>query len=127
MLFPDQPYPSPRVSATKPPVENRCSSCHGLVGRGRLNKCTKTAGQDNLHKLVKNKSLKSKEKIGGKVIKEIFDEKNVTRRGGTVMLATGGSAKLPVSLCIKVNKVRFSHENLRRLQVVMGQSDRGIK
>ena len=93
MLFPDQPYPSPRVSATKPPVESRCS----------------------------------KEKIGGKVIKEIFDEQNMTRRGGTVMLATGGSAKLPVSLCIKVNKVRFSHENLRRLQVVMGQSDRGIK
>ena len=87
--------------------------------------CTKTAGQDNLHKMVKNKCLKSKGKIGGKVIKEIFDEKNVTRRGGTVMLATGGSAKLPVSLSIELNKVRFSHENLRRLQVVMGQSDRG--
>ena len=108
-------------------MENRCSNCHGIIGRGRLHKCTKAAGQDNLHKLVKNKSLKSKEKIGGKVIKDIFDEKHVSRRGGTVMLATGGSAKLPVSLSINMNKVRFSHENLRKLQVVMGQSDRGIK
>ena len=126
-MFPDQPYPAPKVSSKRPPVENRCSNCHALVGKGRTHRCTKVGAQDNLHKLVKNKSLKSKEKIGAKVIKGIFDDKNVTRRGGTVMLATGGSSKLPVSLSIKMNKVRFSHENLRKLQVVMGQSDRGIK
>ena len=77
--------------------------------------------------IIKSKSLKSNEKIGGKVIKGIFDDKNVTRRGGTVMLATGGPDKLPVSLSINMNKIRFSHENLRKMQVVMGQSDRGIK
>ena len=76
---------------------------------------------------MKSRSLKSKEKIGGKVIKGIFDDKNVSRRGGTVLLTTGGAAKLPVSLSIKVNKVRFSHENLRKLQVIKGQSDRGVK
>ena len=83
--------------------------------------------QDNLHKIIKSKSMKSKEKIGGKVIKGIFDDNNVTRRGGTIMLATGGPAKLLVSLSININKVRFSHENLRKMQVVMGQSDRRIK
>ena len=114
ILFPDQPYPG-KASGKKSSVENRCSDCHGLVGKGRSHKCSKTAGQDNLHKLVKQKSLKSKEKIGAKVIKGIFDDKNVSRRGGTVMLATGGSAKLPVSLSIRMNKVRFSHENLRKL------------
>ena len=82
--------------------------------------------QDNLHKLVKQKSLKSKEKIGGKVLKNRFHEKVVSTRGGTVALTTGGN-KLPVTLSLKVNKPRFSHENLRRLQVVKGDSDRGIK
>ena len=82
--------------------------------------------QENLHKLVKSKSLKSKEKIASNVIKHIFDDKGVNRRGGTVLLSTGGE-KLPVSLSIKMNRVRFSHENLKRLQVVQGSSDRGIK
>ena len=81
--------------------------------------------QENLHKIVKQKSLKSKEKIASNVIKNIFDNKGVNKRGGTVMLSTGGD-KLPVSLSLKVNKVRFSHENLKRLQVVQGSSDRGI-
>lgn len=126
ILFPDQPYPS-TAKSERPQVESRCGSCYSLIGKGRVHKCNKRTGQDNLHKMVKSKSLKSKEKIGAKVIKGIFDDKNVNKRGGTVMLASGGSAKLPVSLSIKMNKIRFSHENLRRLQVVMGQSDRGIK
>ena len=79
--------------------------------------------QDNLHKLVKQKSLKSKEKIVGKVLKNIFQEKVVSTRGGTVSLSTGGN-KLPVTLSLKLNKPRFSHE---KLQVIKGDSDRGIK
>ena len=42
------------------------------------------------------------------------------------MLSTG-EFKLHVTLSLKLNKPRFSHENLRRLQVVKGDSDRGIK
>ena len=110
-----------------PAVEKRCTNCQALVGKGRLHNCSKKDMQDNLHKLVKSKSLKSKEKIGSKIIKDIFMAKDVSRKGGTVFLTTGGPQKLPVSLSINVNKVRFSHDNLRRLQVVMGQSDRGIK
>ena len=77
--------------------------------------------QDNLHKLVKSKSMKSKEKIGANVLKNIFEDKVVSARGGTVLLSIGGS-KLPVTLRLKLNKSRFSHENLRRLQVVKGDS-----
>ena len=82
--------------------------------------------QENLHQLVKQKSLKSKEKIGGQIIKNIFNEKGASQAGGTVMLCTGGK-QLPVSLRIKINKVRFTHENLKRLQVIHSSSDRGIK
>ena len=41
--------------------------------------------QENLHKIVKQKSLKSKEKIASNVIKNIFDTKGVNKRGGTVI------------------------------------------
>ena len=56
----------------------------------------------------------------------IFDEKGVTRRGGTVALSTDSGKALPVSLSIKENKSRFTHDDLRKLQVVQGKSDRGI-
>ena len=65
--------------------------------------------QENLHQLVKQKSLKSKEKIGGQIIKNIFNEKGASQAGGTVMLCTGGK-QLPVSLRIKANKDRFTHK-----------------
>ena len=127
MIFPDEPYPAPNQPKSAPsPVESRCSNCHAVIGKGRSHKCSKTQMQNNLHNLVKQKSLKSKEKIGGSVLKNIFDEKLVTRRGGTVFLSTGAN-KLPVTLSLKLNKPRFSHENLRRLQVAKGDSDRGIK
>ena len=48
------------------------------MGRGWLHKSNKNTGQDNLHKMVTNKSLKSKEMICGNVTKEIFDVRNVT-------------------------------------------------
>ena len=83
--------------------------------------------QDNLHQFVKQKSLKSKEKIGGNILKNIFDSKGESVRGGTVFLRTDGK-NLPVSLsAVKRNKPRFSHENLKRLQVLLGNSDRAIK
>ena len=127
ILFPGVPYPAPELKfKPKSSVEPRCAQCHAVVGKGRTHKCTKVNMQDNLHKLVKQKSLKSKEKIGGKVLKNIFQEKVVSTRGGTVSLSTGGN-KLPVTLSLKLNKPRFSHENLRRLQVIKGDSDRGIK
>ena len=83
--------------------------------------------QENLHNLVQQKSLRSKEKIGSKLINELFESKEVSKKGGTVELTTGGPNKLAVSLNIKPNKVRFSHEDLKKMQVVMGQSDRGIQ
>ena len=127
LLYPDTPYPVVKAKTKPGPVvEHRCAQCHGVVGKGRSHKCSKIAMQDNLHKIVKNKSMKSKEKIGGNVLKNIFEDKVVSARGGTVLLSTGGR-KLPVTLSLKLNKPRFSHENLRRLQVIKGDSDRGIK
>ena len=110
----------------KPPVEPRCSFCHAVVGKGKTHNCSKIAMQDNLHNIFREKSLKSKEKIGSKGIKHLFDDKGVSRQGGTVLLCTGGK-KLPVSLSININKARFTHENLKRLQVAQGCSDRSIQ
>ena len=107
-------------------METRCSLCSAVVGKGKTHKCTKVNMQDNLHQLVKQTSLKSKEKIGGQIIKNIFNEKGASQTGVTVMLCTAGK-KLPVSLRIKVNKVRFTHENLKRLQMIHSSSDRGIR
>ena len=70
--------------------------------------------------------MKSKEKIGGKILKSIFEDNGENKRGKTILLTTGGK-KLSVSLSIKVNKPRFTHEHLRRLQVIKGDSDRGVK
>ena len=56
----------------------------------------------------------------------MFDDEGVNPNGGTVLLTTGGR-KLPVSLSLKINKTRFSHVNLKRLQVLHSSSDRAIK
>ena len=111
---------------SSPVVESRCVKCHSVVGKGKPHKCSKSEMRDNLHKLVKHKSPKSKERLVSATIKSIFDDKGANTRGGTVMLATGGK-KLPVSLSVKINKRRFTQENLKRLQVLKGDSDRGIK
>ena len=104
----------------------RCVKCHAIIGKGRTHKCSSPEARDNLHKIINQKSLKSKEKIGSAILKGIFEDKGGNKRGGTVLLATGGK-KLPVTLSVKVNRPRFSQENLRRLQVLKGDSDRGIK
>ena len=107
-------------------VEKRCSKCSSVVGKGRTHKCTKAKMQENLHKIVKQKSFRSKQQIGGKIIKSIFDDEGVSKQGGTVMLATGGK-KLPVSLSMKFNKVKFTHKDLKHLQGIHGNSDQAIK
>jgi hypothetical protein len=82
LLFPDEPYPAHKKSTSAPsPVESRCALCHSVVGKGRSHKCSKIQMQENLHKLVIQKSMKSKEKIGGKVLKNIFDVKTSDKEG----------------------------------------------
>ena len=127
LIFPHKEYPKQNTIHKKaPPVESRCTACNSVIGKGRSHKCTKQEMRKNLHNIVKKKSIKTKEKIGAKIIKEIFDDKKVNRRGGTVLLSTGGR-KLPVTLSMKPNKRRFSHEHLKRLQVILGKSDLAIR
>ena len=87
ILFPDLEYPKPKHVGIQ--VTSRCTSCRSIVGKGKSHKCTKTKNQDNLHKLVKQSSLKSKEKVGSNILKTIFEEKITSTRGGTVQLTTG--------------------------------------
>ena len=71
-------------------------------------------------------SPKTKQKVGSKLIKSLFDDEGVNPSGGTLLLSTGGR-KLPVSLSLKMNKTRFSHVNLKRLLVLHSSSDGAIK
>ena len=68
LLFPEVPCPADAKTKTGNVIaaESRCVNCYAVVGKGRTHKCTKTKMQDNLHNIVKSKSLKSKEKIGEK-------------------------------------------------------------
>ena len=68
LLFPEVPCPADAKTKTGNAIgaESRCVNCYAVVGKGRTHKCTKTKMQDNLHNIVKSKSLKSKEKIGEK-------------------------------------------------------------
>ena len=125
VLFPGVPYPVQARSKLKS-VEKRCAFCSALIGKGRSHKCTKTAKQDNLHNLVGRSSPKTRQKVGSKIIKSIFDNEGVNPNGGTILLSTSGR-KLPVSLSLKINKTRFSHVNLKRLQVLHSISDRALK
>ena len=62
-------------------------------------------------------------------LKEIFDEKGVTTRGGTASLATGGK---PITATLGKPKSKpppflFSNDEMTKLQLKMGTSDNKLK
>ena len=104
LLYPDIPYPTPKLSTPKLSVQKRWKECFAVIGKGRVHNCTKKVMQENIHQIVINKSLNSKEKITGIIIKDIFDDKMISKKGGTVQLKTGGPTKLSITLGIKIKK-----------------------
>ena len=60
-----------------PQVESRCTFCGSVVGKGRSHKCSKATARENKLGLVRNMSLKSKERTARDMLVHIFDEKGV--------------------------------------------------
>ena len=79
---------------------------------------------------MRSSSNKTKEKVIASQLKEVFDAKGVSTRGGTAKLLTGGPNPLSATLGQHPDmkaKPKFSSESLTRLQLKMGASDNKMK
>ena len=119
---------APKVKKVSPPARAIpvCSKCRTLLGKGVSHICSKVQKQENILKIVRSSSRKSKSKVTSKILKGICSDDGVSTSGGTVSLSTGGTL-----LQVQVGKPRitakvprFSHESLKRLQTVHNFSDR---
>ena len=125
------PVGRPRVNPVPPdpkPVKV-CDLCLGEWGPGKGHKCTRAAKIENVGCAVKRTlSDKSRERFISGGLKEIFEEKGVTTRGGTVSLATGGR---PITTTLgKVDVIPrpfWSNKDLGRFQVQASLSDNKMK
>ena len=79
---------------------------------------------ENIEDLVRSSSARSKERVIGSQLQEVFQKQNVSTTGGSVLLATGGRP-LQATLGHVNNRPvpKFSSEVLNRLQSKIGVSD----
>ena len=90
LLFPDQVIDD---YSKKHQVESRCVECGSVVGKGRTHKCNRTTKRENVLGLVRQMSLKSKERTARDALLNIFEDKGVKRSpksGTNTTLNTGG-------------------------------------
>lgn len=74
---------------------------------------------------MKNNSHKTKAKVTSSIVKHIFEERSVDKRGGTVHLETGGKP-LSVTLGSKAKPRRFDVASMMKLQTVCHLSDKTV-
>ena len=106
-------------------VRKQCQMCYSYIGRGLDHFCTKSTKRANLEKIVKNNSRKSKARVTSNIVKHIFEERCVDKRGGTVNLETGGKP-LSVTLGCKTKPRRFDAASMMKLQTVCNLSDKTV-
>jgi hypothetical protein len=87
--------------------------------------CTKASKRANLEKIVKNNSRKTKARVTSNIVKNIFEERSVDKRGGTVDLETGGKP-LSVTLGCNTKPRRFDVASMMKLQTVCHLSDKTV-
>ena len=117
-------------SKPDPSVKKQCLKCFSYLGPGLSHKCnkkTKIVNQQNM--VVRSNSSRSKAKVVSNVVKNIFKERGVDRRGGTAQLETGAKP-LRVTLGENpkdlVKSRRFSLENMMKLQTSCNLSDKTL-
>ena len=118
--------PPGRPSLNEKPISLQvCSFCNSQWGSGIKHQCNRTAKRSNLEELIRNSSNKSRERVLSSQLKEIFEVKGVSTKGGTVSLSTGGTPILASLGKIRQKPdIKFSNETLNRLQNSIGASDR---
>ena len=85
--------------------------------------------RQNQEFMVKNNSSKSKARVTSNIVKHIFKEKGIDRRGGTAQLETGSRA-LRVTLGsqsrVQPKPRRFDIASMLRLQTACNLSDKTV-
>ena len=83
--------------------------------------------RENQENMLKNNSRKSKARVASNIVKHIFEEKGVTKKGGTAKFETG-SKPLRITFGLKtgvqVKPRRFDHASMMRLQTSCNLSDK---
>ena len=127
------PKGAPKVKPTpySPPARSLavCSKCFCVKGRGINHVCSKVQKQSNLSELTRSSSEKTRSKVTAILIKDMCTDSGVSLRGGNIGLKTEGTS-LPVQIGrprATPKQARFSHENLKRLQVANDFSDKAVK
>ena len=84
--------PPGRPSLNEKPISLQvCSFCNSQWGSGIKHQCNRTAKRSNLEELIRNSSNKSRERVLSSQLKEIFEVKGVSTKGGTVSHSTVGT------------------------------------
>ena len=126
-----EPVGRPRLYDAPPEPEPIvvCSVCLSTYGKGLNHNCTKESKRSNVVDIIRNSSGRSKEKIVSSQLKEVFDEKGVSTRGGTSTLGSGGTAITATVGKPKHKKKpppKFTNESLNRLQLKIGASSNNM-
>ena len=103
--------------------------CYSYVGRGLTHICTKQMKLLNQEKMIKANSKKSKAKVASNIVKHIFEEKGVDRRGGTAQFETGAkplSVTLGMDPKTLIKPRKFNLANMMRLQTSCNLSDKTL-
>ena len=129
-VFPSQPA-SPSPDSHAPVVRSQCTKCLTYTGRGLSHVCTKNTRRANQTNAVKSSSAKTKSKVTSNLVKHIFDEQGVEKRGGTALLETGSKPlRVSLGLGLKTTGVvkprRFDHQSMMRLQTACNLSDKTL-
>ena len=120
-----------KIEPDVPETMKVCAKCWSEIGRGKNHICSKSSKQQNLTMRVRQSSVNSKEKVVCNSLKNIANEQNVSTRGGSVTLQSGG----PNKLSVKVGKSRvedrqqdriLDHKLFFSLQAQLNCSDAGI-
>ena len=102
-----------------------CNLCMSAWWPGQKHDCSRQGKRINVEAIVRNTIRKSKERVISSQLKEVFEEKGVSTRGGSTALTTGGTPIIAMLGKTNLKPVpKFSNESLTQLQLKMGNSDR---
>ena len=112
-------------NSSTPTVRKQCTKCHSYIGRGLKHIFTKVTKRLNQEIMVKKNSRKSKARVASNIVKHIFEERGIDKRGGTAHFETGGKP-LGVTLNCKTKTRRFDLASMMKLQTVCNLSDKTV-
>ena len=131
-----EPVGRPRIHPEEEEAEPImiCSKCKGEYGRGKPhNSCNRTGKKSNVIDIINSSDEVSREQILADQLRGMMSEKGASgSSGGPISIAAGRGrgGKLEVMAAasnLQKPPVRYSHEAMKRLQLKMGATDRGMK